>query len=252
MNNIIHIIQHTARTATVLLLALLTAQTAAATDLTDFLTVSSQGTATARFAYSDHFYRVDWSGINTSQTTSVLLSYNSYGSLRAQRNGSTSSDIDLEASESTTDIWKTSHITGLTPGQSSDGYTNFGNLATGAQSTTYPQTFKKVCTVTCLSANAPTWAWSADRSACTATFTCAEDATLTATVTATVTAAGGSITASATFNGTAYSDTKTDPWGRSDGRDGSEANPYAIGSPEALALLSDYVNAGNNASGLHF
>ena len=34
MNNIIHIIRHTARAATVLLLALLTAQTAGAQDLT--------------------------------------------------------------------------------------------------------------------------------------------------------------------------------------------------------------------------
>ena len=56
MNNIIHIIRHTARTATVLLLALLTAQTAAATDLTGFLTVSSSGTASGYFAFSDHFY----------------------------------------------------------------------------------------------------------------------------------------------------------------------------------------------------
>ena len=227
-------------------LALLaTAQTARAW-LTDFVAVSQQGTATARFAYSDHFYRVDWSGIN-SVTTTVKLDFITSGTMVAQRNGNTSSFITLYASESSSDRWCTSHITGLTPGQSSDGYTNYADLATGASSGK-----KKVCTVTCLSASAPTWAWSADRSACTATFTCAEDATLTATVTATVTAAGGSITASATFNGTAYSDTKTDPWGRSDGRDGSEAKPYAIGSPEALALLSDYVNAGNNASGLHF
>ncbi|MBQ9560292.1 MAG: InlB B-repeat-containing protein, partial [Bacteroidaceae bacterium] len=250
-NNIIHIIRHTARAATVLLLALLTAQTAWATALTDFVTVSSQGTATARFAYSDHFYRVDWSGINTSQTTSVLLNYSTtWGRLVAERNGYTKSDITLYASASL-DSWESSHVTGLTPGQSSDGYTTYADLATGASDTSNPPVYKKVCTVTCLSAT-PTWAWSADRSACTATFTCAEDASLTATVTATVTAAGGSITASATFNGTAYTDTKTDPWGRSDGRDGSEANPYAIGSPEALALLSTYVNAGNNASGLHF
>ena len=249
MNNIIHIIQHTARTATVLLLALLTAQTARAW-LTDFVAVSQQGTATARFAYSDHFYRVDWSGINSVTTTVKLDFIITSGTMVAQRNGNTSSDITLIVSASDWNYWKASHITGLTPGQTSDGYTINGDLATGASNKTNGG--KKVCTVTCLSASAPTWAWSADRSACTATFTCAEDASLTATVTATVTAAGGSITASATFNGTAYSDTKTDPWGRSDGRDGSEANPYAIGSPEALALLSDYVNAGNNASGLHF
>ena len=252
MNNIIHIIRHTARAATVLLLALLTAQTAGATALTDFVTVSSQGTATARFAFSDHFYRVDWSGINTSQTTSVLLNYSStWGRLVAERNGYTKSDITLYASASL-DSWESSHITGLTPGQSSDGYTSYADLATGASDTTNPPVYKKVCTVTCLSANAPTWNWSADRSTCTATFTCTDDASLTATVEATVTAAGGSITASATFNGTAYSDSKPDLWGRSEGRDGSADHPYAIGSPEALALLSTYVNAGNNASGLNF
>ena len=250
MNRIIHIIQHTARTATVLLLALLTTVTARATDLTDFVTVSSQGTATARFAFSDHFYRVDWTGINTSQTTSVLLYYNpTYGDLKALSNGETGI-ISLYVSASASTYWKSSHITGLTPGQSSDGYTNYANLATGASLTA--DGFKKVCTVTCLSANAPTWNWSADYTTCTATFTCTDDASLTATVEATVTAAGGSITASATFNGTAYSDTKPDLWGRGDGRDGTTDHPYAIGSPEALALLSTYVNAGNNASGLHF
>ena len=247
MNNIIHIIQHTARTATVLLLALLTAQTARAW-LTDFVAVSQQGTATARFAYSDHFYRVDWSGIN-SVTTTVKLDFITSGTMVAQRNGNTSNTITLYASESSSYPWYTSHITGLTPGQSSDGYTKYADLATGASNITNGG--KKVCTVTCLSAT-PTWVWSADRSACTATFTCAEDASLTATVTATVTAAGGSITASATFNGTAYSDTKPDLWGRGDGRDGTADHPYAIGSPEALALLSTYVNAGNNASGLNF
>ena len=250
MNNIIHTIQHTARAATVLLLALLTAQTAGATDLTDFVTVSSQGTATARFAFSDHFYRVDWTGINTSQTTSVLLYYNpTYGDLKALSNGETGI-ISLYVSASASTYWKSSHITGLTPGQSSDGYTNYANLATGASLTA--DGFKKVCTVTCLSANAPTWNWSADYTTCTAMFTCTDDASLTATVGATVTSAGGSITASATFNGTAYSDSKPDLWGRSDGRDGTADHPYAIGSPQALALLSTYVNAGNNASGLNF
>ena len=212
MNRTIHFLS-TSRTAIILLLATLlsatAAQTARAQELTGFLTVSLSGTASGYFAFSDHFYRVDWSGINTSQTTSVLLSYNSYGSLRAQRNGSTSSDIDLEASESTTDIWKTSHITGLTPGQSSDGYTNYEKLATGAQSTTYPPTYKKVCTVTCMAANTPTWNWSADYSTCTATFTCTASPSLTTTVNATVTRSGSTATASATFNGTNYTDTKT-------------------------------------------
>jgi len=214
MNRTIHFLS-TSRTALILLLAALLNATAAQTagaeegDLTDFVAVSSQGTATARFTYSDHFYRVDWSGINTSQTTSVLLCYNAYDRLRARKNNNTKSDITLYASASDTDYWTASHITGLTPGQSSDGYTTYGDLAPGASFTTYPPTFKKVCTVTCLSANAPTWNWSADRSTCTATFTCTDDASLTATVAATVTRSGSTATASATFNGTNYTDTKT-------------------------------------------
>ena len=144
MNNIIHTIRHTARAATVLLLALLTAQTAGATALTDFVTVSSQGTATARFAFSDHFYRVDWTGINTSQTTSVLLNYSStWGRLVAERDGNTKSDITLYASASL-DSWESSHITGLTPGQSSDGYTSYADLATGASDTTNPPVYKEL------------------------------------------------------------------------------------------------------------
>ncbi|MBQ8096954.1 MAG: hypothetical protein IJ243_07720, partial [Prevotella sp.] len=124
--------------------------------------------------------------------------------MKAYTNGDTSSFISLYANSSSSTYWTASYITGLTPGQSSDGYTSYEKLSTGASNKTNGG--KKVCTVTCLSASAPTWAWTADRSACTATFTCAEDASLTATVTATVTAAGGSITASATFNGTAYTD----------------------------------------------
>ena len=59
MNRTNHFLS-TSRTALILLLAMLltatTAQTAWATDLTDFLTVSSSGTASGYFAFSDHFY----------------------------------------------------------------------------------------------------------------------------------------------------------------------------------------------------
>ncbi len=191
-----------------LLLALLTAQTAGAQeDLTGFLTVSSSGTASAYFAYSDHFYRVDWTGINTTQTTSVKLTYNpTYGRLRAQRNGNTSSFITLAANADASAHWNTSHITGLTPGQSSDGYTSYTNLSANAVTKC-----AKVCTVTCMAANTPTWNWSADYSTCTATFTCTAPPSLTTTVNATVTTSGSTATASATFNGTNYSDTTIDP-----------------------------------------
>ena len=212
MNRIIHFLS-TSRTALILLLATLltatAAQTAGAQELTDFLTVSSSGTASGYFAFSDHFYRVDWSGINTSKTTSVQLYYNEYDRLRASTNNDPKSSITLYASASNTDYWMPSQITGLTPGQSSDGYTTYADLATGAQGTTYPPTYKKVCTVTCMAANTPTWNWSADNSTCTATFTCTASPSLTTTVNATVTRSGSTATASATFNGTNYTDTKT-------------------------------------------
>lgn len=206
MNNIIHNIQHTARAATVLLLALLTAQTAWAQELTDFLTVSSSGTASGYFAFSDHFYKVDWTGINTSQTTSVQLVYDpTYGRLRAQTNGDTSSGISLYTNADASVYWRASDITGLTPGQSSDGYTTYTAFSVNAEG----RNCVKVCTVTCMAANAPTWNWSADNSTCTATFTCTASPSLTTTVNATVTTSGSTATASATFNGTNYTDTKT-------------------------------------------
>lgn len=201
MNYIIHIIRHTARTATVLLLALLAAQTAGATDLTDFVAVSSQGTATARFAFSDHFYRVDWTGINTSQTTSVQLIYNpTSGYLIAKTNGDTSGGINLATNADFSAHWMASDITGLTPGQSSDGYTSYDKLSANAGTKS-----AKVCTVTCVAALKPKWNWSSDHSTCTATFMCAENTSLTATVNATVTSSSEPYAANVTFNGTSYS-----------------------------------------------
>ena len=175
--------------------------------LTDFLPVSSSGTATGYFTHSDHFYKVEWSGINTSKTTSVSLIYNAYNHLKAQRNGQ-NSDITLFSSESETN-WVKSNITNLAPGQSSYGYTRFEDLGKGAYSTSNPPVYKKVCTVTCMAANTPTWNWAADGSSCTATFTCSADSSLTATVNADVTTSGYTATASVTFNGTSYTDTKS-------------------------------------------
>ena len=190
---------------------------ASAATYTDFLDCSS-GTATGYFTYNNHFYKVYWSGINTSQTTSVLLR-DSSGAFQAFRNGSNNSSIGLYLDGTASYSWKTSDIENLSPEQSSSGYTTYGNLATGASSN--PRVFKKVCTVTCMAANAPTWNWSADYSTCTATFTCAENSSLTATVNANVTASGNTATASVTFNGQSYSDTKnttcTVTWKNDDG-----------------------------------
>ena len=186
------------------------------------MTVSSSGTATGYFTYNNHFYKVEWSGINTSETTSVKFHCNTYGKLTAETNGTngTNGNYYLFADSNGTD-WTLPYITNLTPSQSSDGYTFRGELATGANVTSNPIVFKKVCTVTCMAANAPTWNWSADYSTCTATFTCAANTSLTATVNATVTESNGSKTAAVTFNGQNYSDTKnttcTVTWKNDDG-----------------------------------
>lgn len=85
----------------------ITASAASNVYLTDFLTVSSSGTATGYFTYSDHFYKVEWSGINTSETSTVrLYIHSNSNSFKYNRNGNTSSDDVLYASASDTDFWK--------------------------------------------------------------------------------------------------------------------------------------------------
>ena len=179
--------------------------------LTDFLPVSSSGTATGYSTYANHFYKIEWSGINTSETSSVQLyiGNNSYAQqrLRCYRNNENAMVV-LYASASDS-IWELSHITNLAPGQSSSGYTSYAMLGKGASNTSIPHVYKKVCTVTCMAANTPTWNWSDDFTACTATFTCSADSSLTATVNADVTTSGNTATASVTFNGTSYTDTKS-------------------------------------------
>ena len=184
---------------------------AAQGDLTDFLTVSSSGTATGYFTFENHFYKVDWFGINTTETTSVLFHYSStYDDLEAERNGNTKDSILLSPiAETSTFRWNASYIRGLTPGQHSDGYTTSHDLSINAD--TEGEKSAKVCTITCMAANAPTWSWSADHSTCTAAFTCTEDPSLTATVNAAVTEANHIRTASAVFNGINYSDSMLIP-----------------------------------------
>ena len=96
--------------------AAITAEAASNFYLTDFLPVSLSGTATGYSTFSDHFYKVEWSGINTSQTTSVALYSAAIGNLKAQRNGQQDENINLYSSDSRT-YWQTSNITNLTPGQ---------------------------------------------------------------------------------------------------------------------------------------
>ena len=181
--------------------------------LTDFLPVSSSGTATGYSTYDNHFYKIEWSGINTSETSSVKLyiairdNPYYYQRLRCNRNNGDAMVV-LYASASDSP-WESSYITNLTPGQSSSGYTSYAKLGKGASNTSIPHVYKKVCTVTCMAANTPTWNWSDDFTACTATFTCSANSSLTATVNADVTTSGNTATASVTFNGTSYTDTKS-------------------------------------------
>ena len=169
--------------------------------LTGFLDCSS-GSATGYFTYSNHFYRIEWTGINTSETSSVQLQRSiSWNRLEAYTNGDSSSSIMLRSEAGSDANWTPGHITGLTPGQSSSGYTSFNKLATGAGNNSK----KKVCTVTCVAALKPKWNWSNDNTSCTATFICSADPSLTATVNATVTSSSGNLAANVTFNGNNYS-----------------------------------------------
>ena len=181
--------------------------------LTDFLTVSSSGTATGYSTYENHFYKIEWSGINTSETSSVQLYIHIRDNLYSQRlrchRNNDDGFVIMYASASDSPLWESSHITNLAPGQSSYGYTKDAKLGKGASYTSNPHVYKKVCTVTCMAANTPTWNWSDDFTACTATFTCSADSSLTATVNADVTTSGNTATASVTFNGTSYTDTKS-------------------------------------------
>ena len=190
---------------------------AASVNLTDFLPVSSSGTATGYSTYDNHFYKIEWSGINTSETSSVKLYIATYDNPYAQRlncsrNDDVFSSVSLYENASISypyPYWEPSHITNLAPGQSSYGYTIYEKLGKNANSDYYPPVSQKVCTVTCMAANTPTWNWAADGLSCTATFTCSANSSLTATVNANVTTSGNTATASVTFNGTSYTDTKS-------------------------------------------
>ncbi len=178
---------------------------AATTAITDFLDCTS-GSAEGYFTYSDHFYKIEWTGINTNYTHSVCLA-KWYDDLAVNTNGQDSTLLTIRQSPSGGRYWSLSDITSLTAGQSSSGYSNALLLAEGSGGTDY----KKVCTVTCVAANAPAWNWSNDASACTATFVCADESSLSASVNAAVSTEGNTATATTTFNGITYTSTTTIP-----------------------------------------
>ena len=206
--------------------------TADASSITGFFDCTS-GSAEGYFFYRNHFCKIEWTGINTQSTSEVqLFEYkdvhvdwigsNTESSSVVQdifavnRRGATYStlllwDATLRA------YWNPLEVENLIAGQSSSGYTNYNVLAAGADKNNY----KKVCTITCAAANAPVWDWSDDFTACTATFTCADKPSLTKTVNASVSTEDSVATASVTFNGQSYSDTKnttcTVTWKNDDG-----------------------------------
>ena len=184
-----------------LLLMSLTTLTARADALTGFLSCSS-GSATGYFTYSDHFYKVEWTGINTSETTSVQL-IEENGCLTVRRNSNSGSTSALYANAAE---WPVSSITRLTEGQSSSGDTN--GAGAGSSSTI-------TCTITCTPANEPTWNWSGF-SHCTATFICTASPGLIRTINASITETETSYqniecTASVNFNSKEYNTTQPKP-----------------------------------------
>ena len=196
--------------------------TADASSITGFFDCTS-GSAEGYFFYRNHFCKIEWTGINTQYTSEVqLFEYknvrvNWTGSngestsviqdaFAANRRGNTGSTIFLwEATHRA--CWNPLEVENLIAGQSSSGYTSSNVLAAGADNNNY----KKVCTITCAAANEPVWDWSDDFTACTATFTCADEPSLTKTVNASVSTEGYTATASVTFNNINYTETITIP-----------------------------------------
>ncbi len=182
--------------------------TADASSITGLFDCSS-GSAEGYFFYSDHFYKVEWTGINTESTAKVQLCVGNdclYANVRGTTTYSNKS-IAFFRNATLRSNWTPSEIENLIAGQSSSGYTNDQRLAEGASARVY----KKVCTITCVAANAPAWDWSDDFTACTATFTCADEPSRTETVEASVSTEGSVATASVTFNSITYTETITIP-----------------------------------------
>ncbi len=197
--------------------------TADASSVTGFFDCTS-GSAEGYFFYRNHFCKIEWTGINTQSTSEVQLfelkdvlveRIGSNGEstsvvqdiFAVKRRGGTIAPTLMLWDATLRAYWNPLEVENLTAGQSSAGYTNSKVLAAGADNNNY----KKVCTITCAAANAPAWEWSDDFTACTATFTCDDEPSLTQTVYASVSTEGYTATASVTFNNTVYTETITIP-----------------------------------------
>ena len=204
-------------------------------NVTGFLDCSS-GSATGYITYKNHFYKIEWTGINTAETSSVQLQRStSFNRMEAYRNGDSSSSTILRDADGSSSVWSGSAVDALAPGESSSGYTTFAKLATGASNNSY----KKVCTVTCVESKRPIWIWSNNNTTCTATFICAENPSHTATLNATVTSSGSILAANVTFNGIKYSYTPATTYSINyvlNGGTNAESNPTSYDDYHAVTL----------------
>lgn len=163
---------------------------------------------TQYFKYGGYLYKAVWKNCNA---TSVVLSKNSSNALQYMRNGSTWSITLCKGSTG-----NSNKITVYQLPKTVNGVL----VAYGSSSTDVKNTSSHILEITCVGVKAPTWTWSDDKTSATAVFV-SEDGKAQVTVGATVTSGTEAAencqekdkiiyTASATFNGTAYSDAKTE------------------------------------------
>ena len=162
---------------------------------------------TQYFKYGGYLYKAVWKNCNA---TSVVLYKSSSDALYYMRNGNNWSINLRKGSTGNSDKLTVYQLPKTVNGVL---------FAYGSSSTEVKDTSSHILEITCVGVKAPTWTWSNDKTSANAVFV-SEDGkaqvTMGATVTSGTVAAGNckekdkiTYTASATFNGTAYSDVKT-------------------------------------------
>lgn len=182
---------------------------------------------TQYFKYGGYLYKAVWKNCNA---TSVVLSKNSSNALQYMSNGSTWKIILCKGSTG-----NSNKITVYQLPKTVNGVL----VAYGSSSTDVKNTSSHILEITCVGVKPPTWTWSDDKTSATAVFV-SEDGKAQVTIGATVTSGTQAAenckekdkiiyTASATFNGTAYSDAKTE-----DGAAGNHIGGEATCSAKAV------------------
>lgn len=182
---------------------------------------------TQYFKYGGYLYKAVWKNCNA---TSVVLYKNSSDALQYRRNGSAWSINLCKGSTG-----NSNKITVYQLPKTVNGVL----VAYGSSSTDVKNTSSHILEITCVGVKAPTWTWSDDKTSATAVFV-SEDGKAQVTIGATVTSGTEAAencqekdkiiyTASATFNGTAYSDAKTE-----DGAAGNHIGGEATCSAKAV------------------